>query len=150
MNTRLTVRCAATWLCSYGNRWSALSNVRWHFHPDGAVLRIHDERRRGLPHSRRVLASVGCHGTSRPLHSSCLVSSLQTIISQMHGHVSRVILPVSAHFVYIGRVSYIRISLCYFCFRWKTVSLVQAVCNISCIMLRLVFNNLKLPYKTIA
>jgi len=26
----------------------------------------------------------------------------------------------------IGRVSYIRISLCYFCFRWKTVSLVQA------------------------
>jgi len=27
---------------------------------------------------------------------------------------------------WIGRVSYIRISLCYFCFRWKTVSLVQA------------------------
>jgi len=26
----------------------------------------------------------------------------------------------------IGRVSYIRIYLCYFCFRWKTVSLVQA------------------------
>ena len=26
----------------------------------------------------------------------------------------------------IGRVSYIRISLCYFCFRWTTVSLVQA------------------------
>jgi len=25
----------------------------------------------------------------------------------------------------IGRVSYIRIYLCYFCFRWKTVSLVQ-------------------------
>ena len=28
--------------------------------------------------------------------------------------------------VLIGRVSYIRIYLCYFCFRWKTVSLVQA------------------------
>ena len=26
----------------------------------------------------------------------------------------------------IGRVSYIRIYLCYFCFRWKTISLVQA------------------------
>jgi len=26
----------------------------------------------------------------------------------------------------IGHVSYVRISLCYFCFRWKTVSLVQA------------------------
>jgi len=28
--------------------------------------------------------------------------------------------------VRIGHISYIRISLCYFCFRWKTVSLVQA------------------------
>jgi len=28
--------------------------------------------------------------------------------------------------VYIGRVSYIRIYLCYFCFRLKTISLVQA------------------------
>jgi len=28
--------------------------------------------------------------------------------------------------VHIGRVSYLRIYLCYFCFRWKTVSLVQA------------------------
>jgi len=27
---------------------------------------------------------------------------------------------------WIGRVSYVRIYLCYFCFRWKTVSLVQA------------------------
>ena len=27
---------------------------------------------------------------------------------------------------HIGRVSYIRVCLCYFCFRWKTVSLVQA------------------------
>ena len=33
---------------------------------------------------------------------------------------------LSSRVVWIGRVSYIRISLCYFCFRWKTVSLVQA------------------------
>ena len=49
----------------------------------------------------------------------------------------------------IGRVSYIWIYLYYFCFRWKTVSLVQASMQHWCIMLRLVFNNLKLPYKTI-
>ena len=51
----------------------------------------------------------------------------------------------------LGRVSYIGISLCYFCFRWKTVSLVQAsMQHLIHHMLRLVFNNLKLPYKTIA
>jgi len=37
----------------------------------------------------------------------------------------------------IGRVSYIRISLCYFCFRWNTVSLVQpSMHNVSYISLR--------------
>jgi len=53
----------------------------------------------------------------------------------------------------IGRVSYIglRISLCYICLRWKTVSLVQAsMQHLMHHILRLVFNNLKLPYKTIA
>ena len=56
---------------------------------------------------------------NRPI-ASALLASTQAVARIPQAR----ILP----FVYltIGRVSYIRIYLCYFCFRWKTVSLVQA------------------------
>ena len=62
------------------------------------------------PQCRRRLSPYGTTTASKVSHKHQLWG--QTVIGPI---------PLA-----IGRVSYIRIYLCYFCFRWKTVSLVQA------------------------
>ena len=85
---------------------------------------------------------LGHRGHADRTPASCLD---QHLLYNLYQHLD--LCPCTHTHLTIGRVSYIRIYLCYFCFRWKTVSLVQA--SLQYLMHRLVFNNLKLPYKTI-
>ena len=59
----------------------------------------------------------------RPNRSKRLTTSIKVLLTDFMAEVVPTV--IKFQFV-IGRVSYIRISLCYFCFRWKTISLVQA------------------------
>jgi len=68
-----------------------------------------------MPHDNPgtlVPRDVGLIGLYRPTSCAYAMMPVRLSVTEVHWR--------------IGRVSYIRISLCYFCFRWKTVSLVQA------------------------
>jgi len=81
----------------------------------------------------KFVDSVCCWSRAAPLHTYLPVCCVLPIVLEHYDvvYVCR-IRRISTLFWqsvlrFIGRVSYIRISLYYFCFRWKTVSLIQGL-----------------------
>ena len=66
------------------------------------------------------------HGYPAPATDECIRHHEMCGDNAAYCQILWILILFSWQFEGIGRVSYIRIYLCYFCFRWKTVSLVKA------------------------
>ena len=125
VSVRLSVRLSVTEV-----HWCIIANLGFKFDPNLPRIAIaaHNAPHRVAVHAgalwSRCMPERG-EGSSRAMlvtaRPSCICMRSQSTYIKIDS------VYYVFHFVKtIGRVSYIRISLCYFCFRWKTVSLVHA------------------------